>query len=283
MSKDTNIIKKLKPLASIVFKEDADEIKIKVCQWGFMEVTEWFYPKVCLQEWILYWNLTGGQKIEVNGKIIHPDSRKVYLFPPYTKFGGIIEKNFTQFYIHFRASAPFDSVRTEFIEFPSAPIQDLVYQAVSSNFHEMQSLYLTQIALTALSFVPHKMLMPSKKTILDSRIRHVLEHINQNPGGRNSIEELAEYVKMSVNNFHRKFQSCTFQTPKQYVMIKRMEFARDLLMKSDLSIDEIAERSGFSNRYHFSKAFKNYYSFPPITYRKKMSRKISEGSVPDAD
>lgn len=276
MSKDVVLLEDIKRFLNPKNIQDIKEIKVRIQQWGFSNVRDWYYPKVCLQDWVLYWNLTSGQKLEVNGKIIHPDSKKVYLFPPYTKFGGIIEKEFTQFYVHFRASAPFDSVRTEFIEFPSEPIQELVYQAVSSNFHEMQSLYLTQTALTALSFVPQKMLMPSRKTILDSRIRHVLEHINQNPGGRNSIEELAEYVKMSVNNFHRKFQSCTFQTPKQYIMIKRMEFARELLMNGDLSIDEIAEQAGFANRYHFSKAFKNYYSFPPITYRKKMSSQISK-------
>ena len=78
---------------------------------------------------------------------------------------------------------------------------------------------------------------------------------------------------MSATNFHRRFLSCTLSTPKQYVMRKRMEFARELLLKGVLSIDEIAEQAGFSNRYHFSKAFKNYYSFPPIAYCKFMKKK----------
>jgi AraC-like DNA-binding protein len=270
MSKNTTFYEKLKKNAVWIFREDTKEIKIKICQWGFMEVEEWYYPKVCLQEWILYWNVTPGQKLEVNGRIIHPDVEKIYLFPPYTRFGGIIENNFIQFYIHFLASSPFDSVRSEFITFDSDFIKENVYKTVSSSSDIIQSLCLTQIAMAALAHVPQKMLIQSQKNILDSRIRHVLEKINKSPGASYSVEELADSVKMSVNNFHRIFQNYTFSTPKQYILCKRMEFSRDLLMNGLLSIDEIAEQSGFRNRYHFSKVFKNYYSMPPITYRKFM-------------
>lgn len=273
MSKDTTFYEKLKKYTNEHFHEDAKEIKVSIFQWGFMEVSEWYYPKVCRQEWILYWNLTPGQKLEISGKTVYPDAGTVYLFPPYTKFGGSIEKNFTQFFVHFRATAPFDSVRTEFITFKSDLIKDEMFKAVSCSSRDVQSLHLTQIAMTALAHVPPKMLITSQKNILDSKIRLVLEQINKNPGARNSIEELSAYVKMSVNNFHRKFLSSTFTTPKQYVMRKRMEFARGLLMNGTLTIDEIAEQAGFSNRYHFSKAFKNYYSFPPIAYRKFIKRK----------
>ena len=53
MSKNTTFYEKLKKNAVWIFREDTKEIKIKICQWGFMEVEEWYYPKVCLQEWIL--------------------------------------------------------------------------------------------------------------------------------------------------------------------------------------------------------------------------------------
>ena len=276
MPKDTDFHEKLKKYAKWNSREDADEIKVKIYLWGFREINDWYYPKICLQEWILYWNITPGQKLEVNGKTIYPNVKKVYLFPPYTKFSGIIEKNFIQFYIHFRATAPFDSVRTEFITFDSDLIKDNVFNVVSCISHNMQSLYLTQTVLTALSHVPQKMLITSQKNILDSRIRQVLEKINKNPGAVNSIDELAASVKMSVNNFHRKFLKYTFLSPKQYVLKKRLEFARELLMNGVTNIDEIAEQTGFYDRYHFSKAFKNYFSFPPMAYRKYIKEKYKQ-------
>ena len=273
MSKDTIFIDGLKPYLKFVCNEDVHESKVKIYQWGLMDVREWYYPNVCRQEWILYWNLTPGQKIEVNGRTFYPDIKKVYLFSPYTKFGGRGEKDFIQFYMHFRASAPFDSVKTELVTFDSAVICENMQKAVKTSNPELQSLYLTQIVLAALTHVPKKMFRNSPENISDSRIRLALEKINKNPSGSNSVEELASSVKMSVNNFHRKFRDCTFQTPKQYVLQKRLEFARELMMNSSLSMDEIAEKSGFANRYHFSKAFKNYYSYPPVAYRKmKMSK-----------
>ena len=270
MSKDTIFLEQIRPFLRSDCIEDIHECKVKICQWSFINAHDWYYPKVCLQEWILYWSLEPGLKIEVNGRTFCLDGKKVYLFPPYTRFSGRGEKDFIQFYIHFRVNEPFDSVKTELVTFNADAIRENVEKAVCTSNVEMQSLYLTQIVLTALAHVPKKMLMPSQKNILDSRIRKVLEKINRDPGASNSIEELAAGVKMSVINFHRIFRNCTFQTPKQYVLRKRMEFARNLIMNTNLSVDEIAERSGFSNRYHFSKSFKNYYSFPPVAYRKYM-------------
>ncbi len=268
MSKSTTFIQGLRKFICESFREDVPKINVSISQWGFMEMEDWYYPNVCLQEWVLYLNFSTGMKLSVNGRMVELDPHKVYLFPPYTGFGGIHKDKFMQFYIHFKADAPFNSVKTEMLTFSADIIRDKVLKCIKSSDSVKQALYLTQIALCAIEQVPKKMLIPAQKTILDSRIRTVLEIINENPAAPHSIEDLCSAVKMSVNNFHRKFQSCTFTTPKQYILKKRMEFARDLLINSELSVDEIAEKTGFVNRYHFSKVFKNYYSMPPITYRK---------------
>ena len=58
-------------------------------------------------------------------------------------------------------------------------------------------------------------------------------------------------------------------TPKRYLLSLRMEQAREKLLHSDLPLEEIAEQTGYADRFHFSKAFRNFYGEPPASYRKK--------------
>ena len=57
-------------------------------------------------------------------------------------------------------------------------------------------------------------------------------------------------------------------SPKQYLLKIRMEYAKKLLLETNMTIDEIALASGFMDRYHFSKAFKSYFLYPPVMFRK---------------
>ena len=41
-----------------------------------------------------------------------------------------------------------------------------------------------------------------------------------------------------------------------------------LLLSGSLPVEEIAYKTGFSNRFHFSKTFKKFFKQPPVFYRK---------------
>jgi transcriptional regulator GlxA family with amidase domain len=75
---------------------------------------------------------------------------------------------------------------------------------------------------------------------------------------------------MSVSNLCHLFKQETGVSPIHYAMERRMENA--LIMLADLhnSIEDIAVKTGFSNRYHFSKAFKLRYGVPPVKMRKSL-------------
>ena len=75
---------------------------------------------------------------------------------------------------------------------------------------------------------------------------------------------------MSVNNFHRKFVEGADISPKQYLLKARLEYAKKLLLETKMNIDEVAQSAGFMDRYHFSKAFKHYFLYPPVVFRKKI-------------
>lgn len=265
-------MRKIRKLAHIYNTQDMESLMIQVFSWGFYPVDEWDFRLVNQPHWILYWNPTPGLKLEVGRKIVEPNPDRIYLFAPHTRFSGNEVKPFIQFYLHFSVGEPFNRVRNRLFTFPAENFPEMMLEAAHHRGRLTRSLYLQQIALAALAKVPLNAFAPDKRMPLDQRICLVLDQIDRDPAKAGSVEELSASVRMSPNNFHRKFADATNTTPKQYILRRRLEHARYLLMHSSLNIDEIASESGFQNRYHFSKTFKNYYVFPPVAYRKMMER-----------
>ena len=82
-----------------------------------------------------------------------------------------------------------------------------------------------------------------------------------------SILELAQLTNMSLSSFKRRFKALYGIAPLQYILGKRLEKAKELLLISDLSIGDVAYSSGFSSLHHFSKKFKETYGAAPSHFR----------------
>jgi transcriptional regulator GlxA family with amidase domain len=67
-------------------------------------------------------------------------------------------------------------------------------------------------------------------------------------------------------------------SPQEYLMQYRMDKAREMLLESDISIQEIALRVGYDNALTFSKIFKSYYNLSPANYRRE-KREEREGKT----
>ena len=105
---------------------------------------------------------------------------------------------------------------------------------------------------------------PKQNTALKLATKYVDEHLNEPI----TINDLANVCHLHPTHFIRFFKSKMGQTPQSYVNYKRMELAKKLITETDLSISDIAEKTGFYDSMYFSKCFKKYYSVSPRTYRK---------------
>lgn len=89
------------------------------------------------------------------------------------------------------------------------------------------------------------------------------------------LATVAGHVHMSPGGFHRKFSQAFKVTPHDYIMRKRLNMASQLLLTTDLSIEEVAYRSGFNDPYYFSKVFKRQSGVSPS--RVRASRESDRG------
>ena len=101
------------------------------------------------------------------------------------------------------------------------------------------------------------------------RVRKALAYIHENPCRPIRVETLLELAGVQKTVFMEAFRSITGTTPCQYVLDQRLEYARDLLLESTLSVTAIAERCGFSDSFYFSRCFKKRYFLSPLQYRKQ--------------
>ena len=106
-----------------------------------------------------------------------------------------------------------------------------------------------------------------------SYVDSVTKYINENIGRRITLEELADTVMLSSFHFSRRFKRDTGYAPVEYVNRKKLDYAKNLLIRTDLSVTEIADRTGFSVK-GFIKLFSKSEGCPPLTWRKKMQQNV---------
>ncbi len=98
----------------------------------------------------------------------------------------------------------------------------------------------------------------------------LVEIVNANIFEDISLNEMAAIANMSPSTFKRKFKAEFQTTYSRYVMTKRLERARDLLIKKSKStISEIAYDCGFNDPAYFTKSFKKKYQMSPTTYKEE--------------
>jgi AraC family transcriptional regulator len=100
-----------------------------------------------------------------------------------------------------------------------------------------------------------------------SRIREVKDYIGKHLHRKILLAELASIAGMSPNYFHRIFTNTVGITPNEYILSKRMEKARELLVRTRLPISEVALICGYENIPYFSTAFKKHNQMAPGEYR----------------
>jgi len=83
-----------------------------------------------------------------------------------------------------------------------------------------------------------------------------------------NVGELANRLNISRVQLYKKTMTLVNKTPLEFIRDIRLEQGSQLLIKSQLSISEIAYKVGFSDRKNFTKYFKKKYGVTPSAYQK---------------
>jgi len=95
-------------------------------------------------------------------------------------------------------------------------------------------------------------------------LRYIRSHATHNP----YVEDIAKAAGVARTTLQKKFQQTLGHTMLDEIQSVRIRYAKQLLLDSNLSLELISERCGFSNSQRFSVAFRKLVGMPPGSYRK---------------
>ena len=90
------------------------------------------------------------------------------------------------------------------------------------------------------------------------------------------VEFLSSEMNYSTRQFYRKLKQITDKSPADIIKECRLTMAERLLVVKNLTIEEIMDQTGFTNRSTFYKAFSQRYSMPPRQYREQQKDTVKK-------
>ena len=108
------------------------------------------------------------------------------------------------------------------------------------------------------------MINPTVNRVLDDATEYIREHLSEDI----SIETLTKSINVSKSTLYKCFHELVGCTVSEYVTKQRINKAEQLLNGTDLSVEEISEKVGFSTAAYFTKKFKEHNGITPLKFRK---------------
>jgi AraC family transcriptional regulator len=104
------------------------------------------------------------------------------------------------------------------------------------------------------------------------RLKRVLDYIGDNLSDDLNLSELAGVAGMSAHYFAELFRKSTGHSPHRYVLLQRIEHAKQSLCERETSVIEAALAAGFENPSHFARVFRKFVGTSPSRFQSEMAR-----------
>lgn len=105
-----------------------------------------------------------------------------------------------------------------------------------------------------------------KVPVIEQIITEIQEHYTENI----TLTELAKKYGISVGDLSSLIKENVGLSYSDYVTARRIQKAKELLEDERLSMEQIAEQTGFRDHFYFIKVFKKHTGITPGKYRKHM-------------
>ncbi len=231
-------------------------------------------------DYYLIYLVSGAGYYKINGKLIKAESGNIIIYQPheeqdYYYFG---EDNTELYWIHFTGNSVMQllenleltgrnifqvGIKTELIQLFEKIIDEIMAQ--NHRYHSLCISYLINLLsmFSRESYAREKGVFIKNSGIEQSVIKMQREYQFDH-----SISYYAKSSNLSVYQFIRKFRNTMQYSPSKYVEKIRMDKSKELLLSTDLTINEISEVVGYNDPFYFSKVFKKNTGQSPSAFRK---------------
>jgi AraC-like DNA-binding protein len=137
---------------------------------------------------------------------------------------------------------------------------------------------LDDLAALALGHLDDLLGRPDRLPLVPADRRRVLQardiiesHLSDSAGEPLDLAQLPQRVGLNRNKLLRGFHFLFGSSVQQYLRRRRMELARVLVVRGDMSLADVAVRAGFHHCSNFSAAYRAFHGVPPSRERRRPS------------
>lgn len=246
------------------------EGQILIHEVGYLEKNDhWIFPNTISPFWRLYYNFDPGHHAEFRTHRIPLSPDHIILIPDHQLFDSRGLGPVRHFWMNFSLDLSLrkgDSV--------VLPIRTEELQKITSICDQIQSFSAEQrfsILHESASLLHSLFTRPEIPWNEHSRSPHVIKataHITAHFADSLDVPNLAKISGVSARTLSRMFEQEYRMTVPKFISRVRIREAARMLENTELSIDEIADRTGFPNRYYLTRVFTRIIGKPPAQYRK---------------
>ena len=258
----------------------ASQAEVVLHEWGYRpKCRGWLYQSVCSPYWRLYYNSKKGHSIQLSDGMLGLGPEHLVLIPPHCIFDCRGVSPVPHFWIHF--SYPKHPVHS-----PPKPVVLPPLEAELSLIRTLQSLRIetpsfspTEKDLLLGMALIHAVLSRDElswRAALPAPLLKTLEFIERNFTSELNSNDLAKIAGLSVSGLYRIFQMHLHTSPGNHVLGLKIQKAIHLLKETDMSIEQIADATGFHDRFHLTKIFKKMTGKTPPQFRKEHTLRYSK-------
>jgi AraC family transcriptional regulator, arabinose operon regulatory protein len=229
----------------------------------------WNYPNVLSPFWRLYHNFRKGHKVIFPGREVELTPEHLVLIPEHQLFHCSGMKATPHFFLSF-------SVMNRLTPEQSIPIM-LRPTATERSLIENLSREIAagsprdRIFHSGMAILHLALSRPEIKwqQSIPASVQDTVRHIAANYASPLTIPQLAERAGLSTETLARTFKKYQGETIGRHLIKIRVREAAHLLTHSDATIDEIAEKTGLTNRAYLSRMFKRITGETPARFRRR--------------
>lgn len=236
----------------------------------YTELRTWRSADLHAPFWRLYWHDRPGAFVRVGGETVRIPARRFVLIPPHTHFSCGNSAAFGQLFMHFRLEPGLVQGRERIYRLGfqrelNRLAVDLKRTLLADPKDLRPSLLGQALVSLALLSIPAGDWVGRYD---DARITEAVTSIRSGYPRRTANAALAKVAGLHPGAFGRLFRQVTGETPGRFLVNLRMEEACVLLQTTELTIDEVAEKTGFCDRGYFSRIFARRMGLAPARYRR---------------
>lgn len=157
------------------------------------------------------------------------------------------------------------SLNKHLIKTDNKEIRKVIEKAFRLSLEKCKPMLVTSYILTFLELL----LTCADQVVLDEshEIQDVTKYIHNHIYDNLDLDDLAARSSLSLSQFKVNFARIMGTPPRQYINHAKVDYAKKLL-RSGLSVTEVAMQLGFSSSSYFATVFKKYVNCSPLKYSK---------------